>query len=438
MPYLTPDELPEATSCRSLLIPDNPDWLAIVSGAINELAKDWNWEQEGAVTTEEAAQAMLSMWMTFVDSDCASGTCARVFRIAITGEWEQSTDGGETWEAPTGDYTVPATPAREEPTADERICLAAANAANVLSLVYEDMIDAWQLDHEIDYGISVFAAAVIGLIGNWLGLIAVASINLALSVFAGAYEILDNLFQDAWDTDFNKQVVCLLRRAATDVSGVVTFDLGAFQASLTELETDNPIEAALLQLQISYMLLWIGGDGLNAAGATTAITTYDCETDCGTWDYWIPLEAFVNSDVYVPLNAASNTCGTAWTATPAGSIQNLITYGNGKSLQSTLVASIQRMALRVEIDLPADTTVTYIQFTTSGASVLRLKYNDVQVRCGAPASSSDWAPNQTGGLFQFNFAATSGATAFQLLRIRVMGTGTNPFLAKLGKSYPAP
>jgi len=284
VPYLTPDEIPEATSCRSLLIPDSPDWLAIVSGAINELGQEWNWEQQGSVTPEEASQAMLQMWLAFVQSECGGGACPRIFRVNISGVFEESTDGGETWTAPSGDATVPPTPAREEPTEQERRCLAAANAANVLAQTYEQMLDAWQLDQSVTYGQSVWVATLTGLIGVWLGVISAGAINLALGVFAAAYEILSNLTQDAWDVDFNDKLTCVLLNAASDNAGVVTFNYQEFLTGLNEIAASNPIEQALLVAQINYMMLWIGADGLNAAGATTAITEHDC-SDCGLWCY---------------------------------------------------------------------------------------------------------------------------------------------------------
>lgn len=293
MPYLTPEEIPEATDCRSLLIPASSEWLAIVSGAINELSQEWNWQQEGAVTTEEAAQAMLAMWLDFVSSTCGS-SCRRIFRVSITGEFEQSDDGGETWTTPSGDAEVPATPAREEPTSDERRCLAAANATNVLAQVYEQMLDAWQLDQSITYGQGVFVAALAGLIGVWLGIISAGAINLALGVFATAYEILDNLTQDAWDADFNDKLKCLLYSVSTDTAGVVTFNYDDFLQGLADMAATNPIEQALLVAQLNYMMLWIGADGLNHAGATTAIT----EADCGTGSFTISVTFDAGSGTY--------------------------------------------------------------------------------------------------------------------------------------------
>lgn len=65
MAYLTPDDIPGDTTCRVLLIPDNTDWIAIVTGAIQELSFTYNWEQFGTVTPQECADAMFTMLNEF-------------------------------------------------------------------------------------------------------------------------------------------------------------------------------------------------------------------------------------------------------------------------------------------------------------------------------------------------------------------------------------
>lgn len=69
MPYLTPESIPTAALCRRLRIPDNILILAAVNGAIAELTKAYNWEQFGAITPEQIAQAMLEMFDAYVESD---------------------------------------------------------------------------------------------------------------------------------------------------------------------------------------------------------------------------------------------------------------------------------------------------------------------------------------------------------------------------------
>lgn len=59
--WLTPDNLPVGRQCRTLRIPDDPFWLAIVSGAVLELTKQHNWEKFGTQTVEDCAAAMAGL-----------------------------------------------------------------------------------------------------------------------------------------------------------------------------------------------------------------------------------------------------------------------------------------------------------------------------------------------------------------------------------------
>lgn len=73
MAYLTPDVQPVSNACRFLIIPDDPQYLAIVRGALQELTFSYNWVQQGALTPEEAAAAFVPMFDSFCfDEECQS------------------------------------------------------------------------------------------------------------------------------------------------------------------------------------------------------------------------------------------------------------------------------------------------------------------------------------------------------------------------------
>lgn len=88
MPYLTPNSLPADTICRVLFIPDSLDWLAQVTGALQELTFPYNWEQFGDVTVDEAVQAMLTMF----DAFCFNQGVCRVVGEIIMFAGSTSTD----------------------------------------------------------------------------------------------------------------------------------------------------------------------------------------------------------------------------------------------------------------------------------------------------------------------------------------------------------
>jgi len=67
--WLTPDPPAADFICRRLLIPNGEDWLAIVTGALNELIYDYNFEQYGSVTPEDTAAAFRVMFDHFCFDD---------------------------------------------------------------------------------------------------------------------------------------------------------------------------------------------------------------------------------------------------------------------------------------------------------------------------------------------------------------------------------
>jgi microcystin-dependent protein len=70
MPYLTPDDAPPDMVCRTIVIPDDPKWKAIVNGALSELFHVWNFEQSGDLTPQETADFFYQMWSDFHESVC--------------------------------------------------------------------------------------------------------------------------------------------------------------------------------------------------------------------------------------------------------------------------------------------------------------------------------------------------------------------------------
>lgn len=63
--WLTPDTAPGSIAARCLLIPDNPEWLAIVAGALLPLIYPNNFEQFGTATPEETAAVFSDMFDNF-------------------------------------------------------------------------------------------------------------------------------------------------------------------------------------------------------------------------------------------------------------------------------------------------------------------------------------------------------------------------------------
>jgi len=289
MPYLTPQELPEERDCRALSIPANSDWLAIVSGALTELEKEWNWEQHGAVTISEAVDAMRSMITAYYDG-CTACTLPggyRATRINASGHMEVLDDSGN-WVDATGDYAYPPLTPREGGTEQDQICLAATNAVNVLSLAYEQITEAYASELSAAEALTTLIEWFIITVGGEAAPFAFAIALFLIPVFILAYEALDYLTADLWDDNFTQQFICMLVSCATNTDGVVTFDWDCVEHALyanTYSEGFNELQLRLY-LQINFILWVLGGvDALDAAANTTAIETADCSACAGVWQY---------------------------------------------------------------------------------------------------------------------------------------------------------
>jgi len=298
MPYLTPEEIPESTTCRALLIPDSPEWLAIFSGALTELLMLWNWQQEGAVTVDQAIEVATSVIDQYYEEPCA--TCdlpegGSIIRLAPGGHIEVLEDGE--WVTPTeGDYYIPPPEAREGGTEEDQICLAAKNATEVLRQLYEQLSEDWAEEVAEGEALLAFAAIFTGVVGFAIAPITFGIYAFFAPIFALIYAGLEYLTADLWDEQFTKQITCFLVECAANDSGVVTFDWECFNGKLNSLVDEFGLSEVQIRLylQIAYMLSFIGGvDGLNLAGATTSITDDNCD-GCG--DRWCEIVDFVTSD----------------------------------------------------------------------------------------------------------------------------------------------
>lgn len=281
MPYLTPGDVPEETDCRSLLIPASSDWLAIFSGALTELTKTWNWQQEG-ITVDEAlavVKAVIDGYYEGCTDNCTLPGGGPIFRINPTTYLIEQLVDGE-WVPPQGDYELPPTPAREEPTADERRCLAAANAVNALQILYEQLSDSYNEGQEESVALAAFVAAVIGVIGAVFGLVVAPLLVLYALIFAEVYATVEFITADLWDETFTDKLRCFFYECASDSDDVVHFDMPCIVGKIAEAsEVDWGFAEIRLLLQVGGIMNMLGSQAIDAAGATTAVEIADCD-DC--------------------------------------------------------------------------------------------------------------------------------------------------------------
>jgi microcystin-dependent protein len=63
--YLTPNTVPTDSVCRSLFIPNDEGFIAVVTGALNALVDPLQWEKYGTLTQQQAADACKQMFDDF-------------------------------------------------------------------------------------------------------------------------------------------------------------------------------------------------------------------------------------------------------------------------------------------------------------------------------------------------------------------------------------
>jgi len=88
---VTPDSVPSSVQCRALFIPDEPHWIAAVTGALELLTFPFAWEGSGVLTAQEAANA----WVEFFDKFCyKQGECRMIGEIIL---WPTDSSPNSKW-----------------------------------------------------------------------------------------------------------------------------------------------------------------------------------------------------------------------------------------------------------------------------------------------------------------------------------------------------
>lgn len=426
-PFLTPEFTSLDIQCRTLKTPANKEWLGVFNSALLEMLRPYNWEQvENADLTIEQSIAICEAILAefFLTPECADdGAClqpsgSRVIRLNSAGHFEQLANGG--WIEPTDDYAVPAVPDRAETTPEDRRCAAAANAANVLKATYEAVTDAINLGLDEAEIQAAFVAVLLTLIGAWLSLAALALLAILASLFRAFIEIAEFMTIDLWDEDFDEVLECLLYSCSTDTDDVVTFDLDCISenyAATVDLLNPNALDQLRLYGQIWFMLSVIGVDGLNAAGATTAITDMDC-TECQEWCHEFDFEFDDGgwaADILSGNTLAQWVSGQGW--------QRAVLTGT----------SYRARAAFIHIDVNAYVTSIGVETVLANHQNVAFDYDEPFYPAGTGAQYGETDalftayPAQTVTTLGIGIDRGGVGLTSRIVRIVLNGTGDNPF-----------
>lgn len=438
--FPTPNNTPDDTVRRIFIVPNNEDWLGLLEGAAQVLLDEWRYYDWGALTPEETVAAfndvILASYTNLCQCELPGG--GSVIRLnPSTGRLEElGTDG--TWVDPSGDYTVPPITPRSGGTPQELRCLAAANAANVLQILYESITDSIASHLETAEAYTALVEAFTLAVGWEFAPIAFALAAFFLVVFGVIYSVVQVIGADLWDSTFTDVLKCALYSCANDDgTGVITFDWLCTQDQLAASPVSLTVDQVRLYLQLEFIVQVIGGvDGLNIAGATTSITTADCAA-CG-WCY--EFDFTITDGGFVALNG--NDPENPW-------VPDFGTWASGIGWQGVLahrtVAGDYALSLEILLHVPAGSysKVTLFADIVFGQSIpdirgTAISFNSdtqsfpdegtglVFVWNGSDAGDSDIILQTLTGYHQSNIEPSpTGSVVFT--KVIFQGEGDNPF-----------
>jgi len=296
--FPTPTATPTEMTCLTLRLPADSGWWGVYTGLLSILADESSWQQfEGGIPTEDAAHCAAEIYQAAIGDaatvdgceTCSLGSGAPFMRVnPATGQVEQY--DGANWLDPYGDYTLPPTPARPDVSGQDPICLAAANASYCLQLLYENLTESFSAGLEIAEAITALTGQIAALFGaTGYGLAAAALIEIGGLIFQVCYQVVAFITADVWSEGFNQIVTNSFFCCGTvDGDNVVHFDWECVTEALAANFSVAGLTSEEIRLygQLYYLLSWIGNQGLDAAGATTAIDEASCSCGwCWIWDF---------------------------------------------------------------------------------------------------------------------------------------------------------
>lgn len=288
--FITPPSIPPDTFVRRLCIPNSPEWVGTVTGALMDLIYSSEWVQTNGITTEAAANRAREMLDAYLQSgevgECDSMACCQTapmrYRInPDTGKFEQSNNGGATWGAAGGGVqsviVEPIPPVTSGIAATK--CDAASNVKEQVQVwidqVSNDFTTATTL---LEFGIAVLeailAAVVVVLTTVALGpLEALVLPTIGAALFA-AWGAGKAVFDAYWTTENKDKVFCA---AYCHIGDDGSFSDAQFSGFWNEVNEKLPPSPA--KMLFMGFLSSVGKEGLNAMAATGVSADSDC-SDC--------------------------------------------------------------------------------------------------------------------------------------------------------------
>lgn len=381
MPYLTPENVPEGTICRPLFIPASSEWLAIVSGALTELTKSYNWQQAG-ITVEEALEVVQIIINAYYEGGCMD--CTEVLecvfpdgelrRYSPTGELEISTDGGETWTEARN---------RDPRFVGDRVTLTSGidcDDAKAIVGYIENLIDDIKAQLDLSAAIGTLVSVLLGVLATIFS--GGAAAPLAVAFATAVAGLTSAAITSALTEEVMQRLLCNLHEV---LNGVETVTAGHYDAIRAQLAID---ETGIAHEVLDNAIVSMGAVGLQNAiplGYTSSVEAYDC-ADCN------PLTCIEwNFD-----GSAEGWTVVTGTVDPT-EIHGVFVDANSKNDANIKLTFSDIAVTRVEFNY--NTTCTPCAGANRQARII-LRLN------GTIVSNTEEAPTGIGGLYGVNYSGT--------------------------------
>lgn len=269
------DENPDTGNLVSVCL--NEHWIPLVLGALQQLLLQSTWDtSDPAVLAIQQGRVFDLMELFGMSTSCCD------IRI-VDGVFEVTSDGGATWTpvAASSPGTSGHDPQTYEPLRPARTganiqCLAAANAVACLVELHREIVKWWN-DAAVVLVFCGVIAAILGVFFPIFWSTFAYTVNW-LTIVNQILNYTDALTDAAFTADIKEVLTCIL---LTYVDAQGRWDETAMTDILSDIAAQSGSMWSLLHIYVSQ----IGGyAGLNNAGVTTSVATYDC-SGCAGWCY---------------------------------------------------------------------------------------------------------------------------------------------------------
>ena len=317
--FITTPTLPTATYCRRILIPNSPEWIGTVTGALMDLIYPSAWKQTTGISAEDAADRAREMFNLYLNSGndgrCGEMCCCNdiqiIFRVnPTTGMIEQSNNGGTTW-TPAAN-TLQGAIVEPIPSITSGVSASKCDSATNIKLQVDEWIAKVTDDFDTATNLLAFAEGVlIAIISAVLLVLSAGALTpiqaLVLPTIGAActaaFVAGKAAFIAYWSAGNRNKILCA---ALDNIGDDGAFTQDQFDAFWAQVNTDLPPDAAKI-LFMAFMSS-VGKQGFNSMASSGASSGAECS--CGgtcALDFYVDEGTLVSNDgYYVTIDAAYN------------------------------------------------------------------------------------------------------------------------------------